>query len=219
MEGEAPNIVGVSPSDDHAELHGPIECLMRARCIHEQGGWHSITSAFLHPWPHVEDAQAYVQPVFLGAHHRLPSVVALGRLLSYSAPKRRSVHYRNGGFDRAAPLMGKRARMWPAHRGLRLDLVPDRQGVTLAALAIEATGYRFCRRRRRLTSCRRERSPVLYQREHRLVPRSMTDSSTSTAHPPVWSKGLGQADDPCLPGFVSWKPSHNRGEFLGLAHL
>src|SRR5437867_5994786 len=68
MEGEAPNIVGVSPSDDHAELHGPIECLMRARCIHEQGGWHSITSAFLHPWPHVEDAQAYVQPVFLGAH-------------------------------------------------------------------------------------------------------------------------------------------------------
>jgi len=40
--------------------------------------------------------------------------------------------------------MGKRARMWPAHRGLRLELVPDRQGVTLAALAIEATGYRFC---------------------------------------------------------------------------
>ena len=196
MEGEAPNIVGVSPSDDHAELHGPIECLMRARCIHEQGGWHSITSAFLHPWPHVEDAQAYVQPVFLGAHHRLPSVVALGRLLSYSAPKRRSVHYRNGGFDRAAPLMGKRARMWPAHRGLRLELVPDRQGVTLAALAIEATGYRFCRRRRRLTSCRRERSAVLYHREHRWVPLLHDRRLHQHGPPPCLVEGAGTSRRP-----------------------
>src|SRR6266540_6181642 len=68
VEGETPNIVGVACPEDIPELHGPLECLMRARCVHEQGKRYGVAAPVLHPWPQVLNAQPFVQLVFIGAH-------------------------------------------------------------------------------------------------------------------------------------------------------
>src|SRR6266498_5467446 len=61
IEGETPDLSRVTRPDDVAELHGPLESLMRTHCIHEQGERHGVASALLHPWPNVNDAQPFVQ--------------------------------------------------------------------------------------------------------------------------------------------------------------
>src|SRR6266498_2956886 len=73
IEGETPDLSRVTRPDDVAELHRPLESLMRAHCVHEQGERHGVASAFLHPWPNVNDAQPFVQ-LFLVCAHPCPPV-------------------------------------------------------------------------------------------------------------------------------------------------
>ncbi len=86
IEGETPDLSRVTRPDDVAELHGSLESFMRAHCIHEQGERHGIASAFLHPWPNVNDAQPFVQLFLVCAHPAPPVSWPLDLLLAISFP-------------------------------------------------------------------------------------------------------------------------------------